>query len=169
MARCLLLEAKLSKDLWTYDVLSASYIPNRCYNGRLSKTPFEAFTGTKPDIKNMNIFGTSCNAYVQDKEKLDPRAKKGTFVGYDKYSPAYFVYFKESKNIKRVRCVTFTNKFEDKDKIPRMISYDNDDGDYHSTIKPVTQREGLEECSIEQNENSTDCAINQEDDAASSS
>ena len=109
MARCLLLEAKLPKDLWTYAVLSATYIRNRCYNRRLEMTPFQAFTGTKP---NMNIFGSTCYAYVQDKQKLDSRAKKGIFIGYDKYSPAYFIYFKESRDIKRVRCVTFTNKFD---------------------------------------------------------
>ena len=112
MARCLLLEAKLPKDLWTYAVLSATYIRNRCYNRRLEMTPFEAFTGTKPNVKNMNIFGSTCYAYVQDKQKLDSRAKKGIFIGYDKYSPAYFIYFKESRDIKRVRCVTFTNKFD---------------------------------------------------------
>ena len=47
MARCLLLEAKLPKNLWTYAVLSATYIRNRCYNRRLKMTPFEALTGKK--------------------------------------------------------------------------------------------------------------------------
>ena len=115
MARCLLLEAKLPKDLWTYAVLSATYIRNRCYIRRLKMTPFEAFTGAKPNVKNMNIFGSTCYAYIQDKQKLDPRAKKGIFKGYDKYSPAYFIYLKESRGIRRVRCVTFTNRFDNMD------------------------------------------------------
>ena len=38
MARCLLIEAKLPKVLWTYAVLTASYICNRCYISRLYKT-----------------------------------------------------------------------------------------------------------------------------------
>ena len=79
MVRCLLLEAKLPKYLWTYAVLAASCIHNRCYNCRLGKTPFEVYTGTKPNIKNMNIFGTTFEhyyAYIQDKKKLDPRARK---------------------------------------------------------------------------------------------
>ena len=71
MVRCLLLEAKLPKDLWTYAVLSATDIRNRCYNRRLEMTPFEAFAGTKLNVKNMNIFGTTCYAYIQDKQKLD--------------------------------------------------------------------------------------------------
>ena len=54
------------------------------------------------------IFG-HCN--VQEKKKLDPRSEKGLFLGYDKYSPAYFVYFPETHKIKKVRRVVFTNEF----------------------------------------------------------
>ena len=111
MGRCLLIEAKLPKYLWTYAVLTASYIRNRCYNVRLHKTPYEAFTGVKPSVQNMNIFGTVCYAYVQEKKKLDPRSEKGLSLGYDKYSPAYFVYFPETHKIKKVRRVVFTNEF----------------------------------------------------------
>ena len=57
----------------------------------------------------MNIFGTVCYAYVQEKKKLDPSLEKGIFLGYDKYSPAYFVYFPETHKIKKVRRVVFTN------------------------------------------------------------
>jgi hypothetical protein len=39
MARCLLLEAKLPKMLWTYAVMASAYIRNRCFNDRLGKTP----------------------------------------------------------------------------------------------------------------------------------
>ena len=62
----------------------------------------------------MNIFGTVCYAYVHEgKKKLDPRAEKGIFVGYDKYSPAYFVYFHKKNSVKKVRLVTFTNDYLD--------------------------------------------------------
>ena len=68
MARCLLLEAKLSKPFWTYAVKAAAYIRNRCYNSRIAKTPYKMFTGKIPNISNMHIFGTKCFAYVQDKK-----------------------------------------------------------------------------------------------------
>jgi transposase InsO family protein len=45
IARCLLLEANLPKFLWTYAVMTAVYIRNRCFNSRLGKTPYEALTG----------------------------------------------------------------------------------------------------------------------------
>jgi hypothetical protein len=33
-----------------------------------------------------------CYAYVQNAKKLEHRSKEGSFVGYDKKSPAYLVY-----------------------------------------------------------------------------
>ncbi|KAK3895660.1 hypothetical protein Pcinc_000583 [Petrolisthes cinctipes] len=112
MARCMLLEAKLPKKLWTYALRTAAYIRNRCYNPRTGKTPFEMMTGEKPNLKNMKIFGSLCYAYVQEKKKLDARCERGVFVGYDNQSPAYLVYLPEQDNIKRVRCVKFSQEQE---------------------------------------------------------
>ena len=105
MARCLLLESKLPKSLWTYATMAAVYIRNRCFNKRLGKTPYEALVGKKPNLSNMHSFGSECYAYVQNVKKLDARSKKGICVGYDKGSPAYLVYYPESNVIERVRCV----------------------------------------------------------------
>ena len=107
MARCLLLEAKLQKSMWPCAVMAAAYIRNRCFNARLGKTPYEALTGSKPNLSKMHIFGCSCYAYTQNAKKLDPRSKKGIFVGYDKRSPAYLVYYPDTDKIERVRCVKF--------------------------------------------------------------
>ena len=112
MARCLLTQANLPKNLWSYAVMCAVYIRNRCYNHRLKKTPHETFTGHKPNLQHMHIFGTVGFAYIQEKKKLDDRAEKGIFVGYDKGSPAYLIYYPNSGVIKKCRCVRFTDKFE---------------------------------------------------------
>ncbi len=108
MARCLLIESGLPKFLWTYAVMASAYIRNRCYNLRIKKTPFEAFAGKKPNISNMHIFGSVCYAYVQQKKKLDARSEDGIFVGYDKSSPAYLVYFPKTGTVRKVGCVKFT-------------------------------------------------------------
>lgn len=107
MARCMLIESGLPKTLWNYAVRTASYIRNRCLNNTTRKTPFELFTSKRPDIRNMHIFGSTCFAYIQNTQKLDARAKKGKFVGYDPLSPAFLVYFSDKNQVKRVRCVTF--------------------------------------------------------------
>ncbi len=117
MARCLLLEAKLPKSMWTYAVMAAAYIRNRCFNVRLGKTPYEAFTGSKPNLSNMHVFGSVCYAYVQNAKKLDPRSKQGIFVGYDKGSPAYLVFHPDSNKVERVRCVKFFGESNHESKV----------------------------------------------------
>ena len=141
MGRCLLIEAKLPKYLWTYAVLTASYIRNQCYNVRLNKTPYEAFTGVKPSVQNMNIFGTVCYAYVQEKKKFDPRSEKELFLGYDKYSPAYFVYFLETHKIKKVRHVVFTSEFLQVSHDVNQTDYCDDDN--YQTAIPREERAEL--------------------------
>ena len=76
MARCLLIEAQLPKYMWSYAVKTACYIRNRCYNPRTGKTPVELMTGRRPNLSKMNVFGSKCCAYEQDKKKLDPRGKR---------------------------------------------------------------------------------------------
>ena len=100
--------------MWTYAVKAAVYIRNRCYNPRLKITPYEALTKKVPSLSHMHTFGSECFAYTQKKKKLDPRCEKGIFLGYDSHSPAYLVYYVKEGTIKKVRCVTFNEKFTDK-------------------------------------------------------
>ena len=121
MARCLLIDAELPKQLWTYAVMTSAYIRNRCYNPRTGKTPYEYLTGIKPNLSNMDAFGTVCYAYVQNKTKLDPRAEKGIFVGYDRSSPAFLVYYPDQNIVKKIRCVKFTEKFDSFDENVNLL------------------------------------------------
>ena len=65
MARCLLLEAKLPKRMWTYAVMSSVYIRSRCFCLRLGKTPYKALIGKQPNISAMHIFGSTFNAFIK--------------------------------------------------------------------------------------------------------
>ncbi len=114
MAWCLLIESKLSQDFCVYAQMASAYIRNCSYNKNTRKTPYESFTGSKPNLNKMHIFGMACFCYVQNKMKLDPHGEKGIFVSYDKQSPAYLIYFPEMMAIKRVRCVKFTNSYDNK-------------------------------------------------------
>ena len=107
MARCLLLQSGLPKTLWTYAVMAAAYIRNRCYHKNIGCTPFEKVTGKKPNIANMEAFGSTCFALVQNPKKMENRSEKGVFIGFDKGSPAHLVYFPETETVKKVRCVKF--------------------------------------------------------------
>ena len=109
MARCLLVESKLPKKFWTYAVMTAVYIRNRCYHQRTKQTPYFLLTGRKPNLSNMHVFGTVCYPYNIKKTKLDNRSVKGIFLGYDKGSPAYIVYYPNSGKVLTHRVVTFTD------------------------------------------------------------
>ena len=108
-ARCLLIESGIDKSLWHYAVLAANYARNRSFNRRLQITPAEAFTGKRPDLSRLHVFGSVCYAYVENKGKLDARCQEGLFLGYDKESPAYLVLSPDNV-VKKVRCVKFTDR-----------------------------------------------------------
>ena len=57
----------------------------------------------------MRVFGSPCHVYKQEKSKLDARTNPGIFVGYDRDSPAYLVYFPETACVKRHRLVKFSS------------------------------------------------------------
>ncbi|KAL0159683.1 hypothetical protein M9458_043408, partial [Cirrhinus mrigala] len=110
MTRCLLIESKLPDELWNYAMQTSAYVRNRCYCRRTKKTPYELFTGRKPDVSKMQKFGSTCFAYKQEKGKLDSRCEEGVFIGYDKNSPAYLVYYPNTGKIQKQRLVKFTAK-----------------------------------------------------------
>ena len=87
--------------------MTAAYISNRCFNNRLKQTAYFAITGRKPNLSNMRVFGSECYAYKQNKQKLDPRCRRGIFLGYDKESLAYLVYIPETSKVMKYRVVKF--------------------------------------------------------------
>ena len=112
MARGMLIESNLPKRMWGYAVLAAAHIRNRMYSQRTQTTAIHLLTGSQPSISKLHVFGSVCYPYVQIKKKLDPRCKKGIFVGYDKNSPAYLVYFPETNSVTRNHTVKFTDKYD---------------------------------------------------------
>ena len=82
--------------LWVEAARTTVYVQNRTPHIFLqNKTPKEVFSGKKPEVSHLRIFG--CPMYIHipnDKRtKLDPSGKKGIFVGYSESSKAYRIYF----------------------------------------------------------------------------
>lgn len=127
MARCMLIESGLPKGLWPYAVQTAAVIRNRCFNKRTKQTPVQALTGRQPNLSKMQKFGSKCFAYVQDKKKLDPRGVEGVFVGYDKTSPAYLIYFPDSEKVQRNRLVKFVSQPGVEQQTQTNVDADDDD------------------------------------------
>jgi len=86
-ARALRLNSRLPHNLWPELIHTAVYLLNRTPMRRLGwKTPFEALTRVKPDLKHLAIIG--CKYYVLDKTirrnmKLDRRVVISYLVRYD--------------------------------------------------------------------------------------
>jgi hypothetical protein len=103
-------DQNLPLSLWIEAASTAVYIQNRCPHKALeAKTPQEVFTGIKPLVDHLRIFGNPVYIHIpkEKRTKLDPSGKKGTFVGYSETSKAYRIYIPSQKFIEVSRDVTF--------------------------------------------------------------
>lgn len=80
---------------WEEASSTAVYVQSRSPHRILRNiTLEEAFTGKKPGVSNLRIFG--CLVYIdvpkEKRSKLDPSGRKGTSVGYSESSKAYRIY-----------------------------------------------------------------------------
>ncbi|GFO13971.1 transposon ty2-lr2 Gag-Pol polyprotein [Plakobranchus ocellatus] len=141
MARCLLTDSGLPKFLWSYAVLAAAYIRNRCIHTKIDCTPFQAVTGKKPNINKMQPFGVTCICLVQNPKKLDNIGVKGTFVGYDRRSPAYLVFYSDTQEVRKIRCVKFNATQPEKTDSVEIPIYEQTSPDEIQTPNPTVQVE----------------------------
>jgi hypothetical protein len=89
-ARALIVSAEpdISMADWIHAVHCANYVQNRTVSRTAlnGKTPFEEWTGRKPDARHLRIFGCRALVYMNRKRpgynKLQKRAIKCIFVGY---------------------------------------------------------------------------------------
>lgn len=85
MARAMLTGADLPRGLWAEAVTTAAKIRNCIPLKRLNnKTPQEAFTGHKPDIGHLRIYGSKAYVLINEgkRSKFDPKSEEMRLVGY---------------------------------------------------------------------------------------
>jgi hypothetical protein len=104
-------------------------------------TPEEAFSGKKPNVENLIIFGCPVYSHIpKDKRnKLEPSGKKGIFVGYSDSSKAYIIYILEQHKIKVSRDVNFNERMA-----------------FRKSIEEIIEEEELEAPNEENTENEND-------------
>ena len=86
--------------LWAEACKTVVYVQNRFPHRVLGmSTPEEAFSGKKPDISHLNIFGSPVYIHVTKdaRKKLEPTAEVGIFVGYTETPHNYRVYLPNSR------------------------------------------------------------------------
>jgi len=85
-------EKNLPNYFWAKAIAIIVYIMNQTPTIAVDgMTPEEKFTGKKPDVSHLKVFG--CIAYVhvpeKNKSKLDPKAEKCIFIGYSLEQKGY--------------------------------------------------------------------------------
>lgn len=95
MTRSMIKEKGLPKSFWAEAVACAVYLLNRSPTKSVKNvTPQDAWSGHKPSIKHLKVFG--CIAYAQipkeKRKKLDDRGEKCIFIGYSENSKAYKLF-----------------------------------------------------------------------------
>jgi hypothetical protein len=84
-ARSMLHTAQLSNMYWAEAVFTACYLQNCSYTSALDNTtPFELWTGIKPNISHLRIFGCKGFSHIPDEKctKLEVKSTPCIFVGY---------------------------------------------------------------------------------------
>ncbi|KAG6470352.1 hypothetical protein ZIOFF_071420 [Zingiber officinale] len=76
----------LSKAFWVEGMMCAANVINRLPQSPTNKkSPYELMFGKKPNVKHMRVFDSICYVHVPEskRSKLDAKARKCIFVGYD--------------------------------------------------------------------------------------
>ena len=76
------------------------YILNRVLSKAVAKTPYELWTGKKPSIRHLHVWGCPAEArpYKPNEKKLDSRTVSCYFVGYSERSRVFKFYDPSSKS-----------------------------------------------------------------------
>lgn len=108
-ARCMLLDAGLPHKYWGEAVMTANYIINRLPTSSNESTPYELWTGNKPNLNEFVVFGSPCYTLLPKGRisKLEKRTTKGIMVGYSEISKGYRILDPKTDRISISRTVRF--------------------------------------------------------------
>ena len=100
MVRSMISHTTLPNSLWGEALKTATYILNRVPTKATVKTPYELWTGKKPSIRHLHIWGCPAEArpYRPNEKKLDSRTVSSYFVGYSERSRGYKFYDPASRS-----------------------------------------------------------------------
>lgn len=122
--RGLLMTSNLPKKFWGEGIRTAAYLANRSPYAKSNVTPYEKWHGRRPNLKNLQIFGSISYAKILGhQKKLDDRSKPYRLVGYS--SVGYRLWDSEKQKIIISRDVIFQNSDQLKIELPTQRNSDN--------------------------------------------
>ena len=84
--------ASLPTFFWGHALETAQYILNLVPSKAVSTTLKELWTGRKPSLGHVRIWGSSAYVLNRDSSKLEARSNVCLFVGYPKGTEGYMYY-----------------------------------------------------------------------------
>nr|ABG22008.1 retrotransposon protein, putative, Ty1-copia subclass [Oryza sativa Japonica Group] len=110
MVRSMMSQTDLPLSFWGYALETAAFTLNRVPSKSLDKTPYEIWTGKRPSLSFLKIWG--CEVYVKrlQSDKLTPKSDKYFFVGYPKETKGYYFYNREEDKVFVARHDVFLEK-----------------------------------------------------------
>ena len=102
VTRSLIFQSKIPKVFWNYAISHSVYLINRLPSSVIqNKSPYEMLYKTVPNFQNLRIFGCICFASTieNNRNKLDPRAKKCIFLGLKNGTKGYVVIDTNTREI----------------------------------------------------------------------
>ena len=149
-AKTLLFWSKLSQNFWDYAVVYANYLYNHTpHYGINYKIPNELFLNKRIHISHLRTFGCIANYYIENDNninKMDPKSKKGIFLGYKETSNSYIVMDFNNYKIHQVStivCFENTPANVSLSNINNRQNIHNNFFDYYFTKSNITQNEKL--------------------------
>ena len=114
-AKCLLFDANLEKRFWAEAVNTSVYLKNRSAASGLQKTPYEIWTGEKPDVSSLRIFGSTVMVHIpkEKRRKWDKKSAKQILIGYSENVKGYRVHNPSNNTVTTSRDVPIVEKISD--------------------------------------------------------
>ena len=94
MVRSILSNSIVPLSLWMHALKTATYLLNRVPSKAVPKTPYKLWTGRKPSLRHLHVWGCAAEVriYNPHEKKLDARTVSGFFIGYPEKSKGYRFY-----------------------------------------------------------------------------
>eukprot|EP00253_Pinus_taeda_P031811 PITA_31811 len=147
--RSMLSGVGLGQEFWVEAVETTCYLLNRSPSLALEdKTPQEVWTGKKPSLSHLRVFG--CDAYVhvpkEKRTKLDSKSEKCIFIGYKDGLKGYKLWNLVTRRVVYNRDVLFIEmkdviKHEVQPNEPEKIEFELKEEETDSTTEEESEDE----------------------------
>jgi hypothetical protein len=126
MVRSMLSYSTLPIDLWMETLKTIIHILNRVPSKSVSKMSYELWTGHKPSLNYIHVWGCPAEAKIFNPNagKLEPKTVSCYFIGYSEKSKGFRFYCpdKHTKYVEMRHTIFLDNEMMRGSTVPRKIS-----------------------------------------------